>query len=262
MSDILTDAPGLELVLTNLIVNAVHAAGHDGWVRVDGSWVGEGWQFAVEDSGSGIAADVLPRIFEPFFTTKPEGQGTGLGLAVSLGIVQRLGGTLRAEPGGDGRGARFVVRIPPSANAPAKRVTALPEPTGPALDGGGQPRVLLVDDERSIRLALGRYMRRNGWEVDEAEDGAVALGKLDASSPEGYDLVITDLRMPVLSGFEVHDWLAVHRPDLFARLIIATGDVASQPVREFLDRTPRPVLEKPFELAALAELVGRVRRKG
>ncbi len=262
MSDILTDAPGLELVLTNLIVNAVHAAGHDGWVRVDGSWVGEGWQFAVEDSGSGIAADVLPRIFEPFFTTKPEGQGTGLGLAVSLGIVQRLGGTLRAEPGGDGRGARFVVRIPPSPNAPAKRVTALPGPTGPALDADGRPRVLLVDDERSIRLALGRYMRRNGWEVDEAEDGAVALGKLDASSPEGYDLVITDLRMPVLSGFEVHDWLAVHRPDLFARLIIATGDVASQPVREFLDRTPRPVLEKPFELAALAELVGRVRREG
>ena len=74
--------------------------------------------------------------------------------------------------------------------------------------------------------------------------------------------MITDLRMPVLSGFEVHDWLAAHRPDLFARLVIATGDVASQPVREFLDRTPRPVLEKPFELSALAELVGRVRREG
>ena len=262
MPDILTDAPGLEQVLTNLIVNAIHAAGHDGRVRVEGSRVGEGWQFTVEDSGPGIAADVLPRIFEPFFTTKPEGQGTGLGLAVSLGIVQRLGGTLRAEPGGDGRGARFVVRIPPSSLAPAKRITSLPEPTAPAANGEGRPRVLLVDDERPIRLALGRYMRRNGWEVDEAEDGAVALGKLDASSVEGYDLVITDLRMPVLSGFEVHDWLAEHRPDLFARLVIATGDVASQPVREFLNRTPRPVLEKPFELSALEELVGKVRREG
>jgi CheY-like chemotaxis protein len=155
-----------------------------------------------------------------------------------------------------------VVRIPPSSLAPAKRITSLPEPTAPAANGEGRPRVLLVDDERPIRLALGRYMRRNGWEVDEAEDGAVALGKLDASSVEGYDLVITDLRMPVLSGFEVHDWLAEHRPDLFARLVIATGDVASQPVREFLNRTPRPVLEKPFELSALEELVGKVRREG
>jgi CheY-like chemotaxis protein len=105
----------------------------------------------------------------------------------------------------------------------------------------------------------GRYMRRNGWEVDEAEDGEAALGMLHATPPAGYDLVITDLRMPVLSGFEVHDWLAEHRPDLFARLVIATGDVASQPVREFLNRTSRPVLEKPFELSALAELVARVR---
>ena len=130
------------------------------------------------------------------------------------------------------------------------------------MEAESRPKVLVVDDERSIRLALGRYMRRKGWDVDEAEDGAEALGKLDASPPEGYDLVISDVRMPVLSGFEVHDWLAEHRPDLFARLVIATGDVASQPVREFLNRTPRPVLEKPFELTALSELVEKVRRAG
>jgi two-component system NtrC family sensor kinase len=213
----------------------------------------------VEDSGPGIPAEVLPRIFEPFFTTKPEGQGTGLGLAVSLGIVQRQGGTLRVEAGGNGKGARFVVQIPPAPAAETERIASPPEPTSPAPGGEARPRVLVVDDERSIRLALGRYLRRNGWEVDEAEDGAAALGMLDATPADGYDLVITDLRMPVLSGFEVHDWLAEHRPDLFARLVIATGDVASQPVREFLNRTPRPVLEKPFELSSLAELVGRVR---
>jgi CheY-like chemotaxis protein len=76
-----------------------------------------------------------------------------------------------------------------------------------------------------------------------------------AAPRAGYDLVVTDLRMPVMSGFEVHDWLAKHRPDLFERLVIATGDVASQPVREFLGRVSRPVLEKPFELSALAELM-------
>jgi CheY-like chemotaxis protein len=117
----------------------------------------------------------------------------------------------------------------------------------------------VVDDERSIRLALGRYLRRNGWEVDEAEDGGTALSLLQKAPVDGYDLVITDLRMPVVSGFEVHDWLAEHRPDLFARLVIATGDVASQSVRAFLNRTPRPVLEKPFELSALSDLVQKVR---
>jgi hypothetical protein len=140
-----TDAPGMELVLTNLIVNAIHAAGHDGRVRVEGSRAGDGWQFTVEDSGPGIEADVLPRIFEPFFTTKPEGQGTGLGLAVSLGF----------------RGARLA---------------------------GGAPA-------RPLRPAGHRHRRRR----------------------------------------------------------LATGP-------GFLDRTPRPVLEKPFELSALAELVGKVRR--
>ena len=70
------------------------------------------------------------------------------------------------------------------------------------------------------------------------------------------------MRMPDKSGFEVHDWLAEHRPDLFERLVIATGDVASQSVREFLNRTPRPVLEKPFELSALGELVEKVQQDG
>ena len=262
MPGLLTDASGLEQVLANLIVNAIHAAGHDGHVRVEGVSAAGGWQFMVEDSGPGIPAEVLPRIFEPFFTTKPEGQGTGLGLAVSLGIVQRQGGTLRVEAGGNGKGARFVVQIPPAPASQAKQVVSPPVAAPPESGREARPRVLLVDDERSIRLALGRFMRRHGWEVDEAEDGAAALGMLDASPAGGYDLVITDLRMPVLSGFEVHDWLSEHRPDLFARLVIATGDVASQPVREFLNRTSRPVLEKPFELSSLAELVVRVRRDG
>jgi signal transduction histidine kinase len=262
MPCILTDVAGVEQVLTNLIANAVYAAGTDGRVRVEGARSGEGWRFTVEDSGPGIPADAVPRIFEPFYTTKPEGQGTGLGLAVSLGIVRRLGGTLDVEPGGEGRGARFVVVVPPTRPArlgrvARTRVAGAPEVTAPeaAASEGIAPRVLLIDDERSIRLALGRFMRRQGWEVDEAEDGAGALALLMAAPRAGYDLVVTDLRMPVMSGFEVHDWLAKHRPDLFERLVIATGDVASQPVREFLGRISRPVLEKPFELSALAALM-------
>ncbi len=253
MPRILTDAAGVEQVLTNLIANAVYAAGVDGRVLVEGTRWGEGWRFTVEDSGPGIPPEAVPRIFEPFYTTKPEGQGTGLGLAVSLGIMRRLGGTLEVEPGGHGKGARFVALVPSSRPVRVEHVA--PARVSGTLPEGIAPRALLIDDERSIRLALGRFMRRKGWEVDEAEDGAGALALLMAAPRAGYDLVVTDLRMPVMSGFEVHDWLATHRPDLFERLVIATGDVASQPVREFLGRVSRPVLEKPFELSALAALM-------
>ena len=109
-----------------------------------------------------------------------------------------------------------------------------------------------------MRLALGRYLQRHGWEVDQATDGEEALRLMESTPASGYALVITDLRMPRLSGLDVHDWMAEHRPDLFARLIVTTGDVISPHVQAFLARTPRPVIEKPFELSMLAQVMERV----
>jgi DNA-binding NtrC family response regulator len=121
-------------------------------------------------------------------------------------------------------------------------------------------RALVVDDEPTIRSALARYLRRRGWEADEAEDGSVALNKLGRSAPQGYQVVVSDLRMPYYSGVELHDWLAVHRPDLFARLILTTGDLTSPTLGDFLARTSRPLIEKPFELAVLGQLIEAVAR--
>lgn len=121
-------------------------------------------------------------------------------------------------------------------------------------------RALVVDDEPTIRTALARYLRRLGWEADEAEDGSAALEKLVRSAPGGYQVVVSDLRMPHYSGVELHDWLAEHRPDLFACLILTTGDLASPAVRDFIARTPRPLIEKPFELAVLGRLIEAVAR--
>ena len=122
--------------------------------------------------------------------------------------------------------------------------------------------VLIIDDERSVRLALRRYFERSGWQVEEAEDGAQALRLLEQPAASAYRLVITDLRMPGKTGLEVHDWLAAERPDLFARLLIATGDTASPDIQAFIQRTTRPVLEKPFKLSTLAALVELVMRGG
>jgi DNA-binding NtrC family response regulator len=119
-------------------------------------------------------------------------------------------------------------------------------------------RALVVDDEPTIRSALGRYLRRRGWHADEAEDGRVALAMLQRSAKEGYQVVLSDLRMPHCSGDQLHDWLAESRPDLFARLILMTGDLASPVISDFLARTPRPVIEKPYELAVLFQLIEAV----
>jgi CheY-like chemotaxis protein len=119
-------------------------------------------------------------------------------------------------------------------------------------------RALIVDDEPTIRTALARYLRKRGWQADEAEDGRAALAKVQHADPYGYQVVITDLRMPHYSGDQLHDWLAGHRQDLFSRLILITGDLTSPRLNEFISRTPRPVIEKPFELAVLAQVVDAV----
>ena len=117
------DRAGIEQVVTNLVVNAAQAAGPGGNVWLKSRADGREYVIAVSDDGGGIASDLLPRIFEPFFTTKPVGQGTGLGLSVSLGVIQQHGGSItvenRTDPGQGRSGAEFVVRLPMPAAAPS-----------------------------------------------------------------------------------------------------------------------------------------------
>lgn len=123
-------------------------------------------------------------------------------------------------------------------------------------------RALLVDDEPVIREALRRWFERQGWTVDEAADGHAALARLipapDAGAAVHYDVVVCDLRMPGLSGIELHDRLERERPELLPRLIFSTGDSVSTTAATFLARTARPVLQKPFALAQLRALVAEV----
>ena len=271
---VLVDLTGLEQVITNLLSNAMHAAGAGGEVRVRTECI-PGWcRLVVDDTGPGIAPDVLPRIFDPFFTTKPTGEGTGLGLSVTLGIVQQLGGRIVTEPLPPGvRGTRFVATLPlPRAGAaeevarapslavtpPQPRAVIAPVATHGAPAMAGPPRsVLVIDDEATIRAALCRFFTRRGWRVEEAEDGSAALALIGRTGG-GYDLVVSDLRMPGFSGVDLHDHLAANDPGLLRRVIFSTGDVASHDAASFVQRTRCPVLKKPFELRTLDEIVERL----
>lgn len=277
-----TEDGSIEQVLTNLVVNALQATESGGRVDVTVRGGSTTIEIEVRDTGSGFSDAVRARLFEPFFTTRPPGHGTGLGLAVSRAIVERHGGTLEALS--PRNGACFLVRLPrasrvaepalpeavPAATgkaspvavaraASAARATAprrLPE-IQPAADAYVQPpvrRVLLIDDEAAIRGALARWFERRGWQVTHCSDGAPAL-QLLLGERESFDLVITDLKMPGLSGIDVYAALRDARPDVLDRLVIVTGDVASPDVAAFLSTVSSPILEKPFALAQLAELM-------
>ena len=122
------------------------------------------------------------------------------------------------------------------------------------------PRVLLVDDEFSIRTAMRRYFSRRGWSVTEAPDGASAQRLLDPSAGNVFDVVICDLRMPRFSGSDLYRWLARNRPEAVERLVFSSGDVISPEAATFLGQAHRPVLPKPFDLGELGRIVDEVYR--
>ncbi len=206
---------------------------------------------AVADSGPGIPPEVLPRLFEPFFTTKPQGQGTGLGLALRRGLVESNGGVIVAEsePGG---GARFAVEIP---------VTARPGPPPAAPAPEARPirgrRILVVDDEPEIASLLADILAVDGHLVDVAANGAMALGRLAQGA---YDMVLTDLRMPVLDGPGLYGEIEKRYPGMARRVAVVTGDTLGAETQAFLERARLPALAKPFTAAAVREVLGQVLR--
>ena len=262
------NSSGMEQVLTNLVVNAIQAVKPGGQVIVKARVAENFLSLSVEDDGPGISAEVMPRLFEPFFTTKGPGEGTGLGLSVSHAIVEQHGGTLTAENRNPGeRGARFTARLPYlDRRAAARTVPELPRSEVTAQPAGAVPavrRVLVVDDEGPIRVAIRRFLERRGWIVDEARDGHEAL-ELLGLDPDGrfradvYDAIITDLKMPGLTGIEIHDRLAAASPESAAKLVMITGDTASPEVAQFVSRLRQPLIQKPFDMRALADLLDRI----
>jgi PAS domain S-box-containing protein len=252
---IMADADQLNQVVTNLVVNAQQALLDRSpprnltiTTRFDADR--DEVTMTIADNGPGVPADIRPRIFEPFFTTKPTGAGTGVGLSMCQGVVESHGGRIAVEdtPGG---GATFVVAFPSRAAVMAvKNAAARPVATPPM---GG--RILVVDDEPEMAQMLAEILERVGHSVQTAADGQQALDRL---ADDKFDLILSDLRMPVLDGPALYQAVAKQHPELLRRLMFITGDTLAPHVTAFLSQTPVNCIEKPLNPKAVQEAVERV----
>jgi two-component system NtrC family sensor kinase len=204
-------------------------------------------QLTIADTGPGIPHDLRQRIFEPFFTTKPVGLGTGLGLSLCQGIVENHGGTMHVE-NAPGQGAVFRVELPVE-DVPVALLRLPPAEALPTQQAG---TILVVDDESGITSALAYLLQSDGYQVETAANGRVALEKL---RERPYDLLLSDLRMPELDGMGLYEELAQHYPHLVPRFIFLTGDTLNAETTQRLEQVGAPRLSKPFTAPEVRRVV-------
>jgi signal transduction histidine kinase len=209
--------------------------------------------FTVADTGPGIPPALRHRVFEPFFTTKPVGMGSGLGLSVCRGIVEAHEGTLEITeaPGG---GACLTVSLPLTPGGvpvPAR------EPETP-LDVIRGKRVLVVDDEPLVASLLVEFLEGDGHQVEVAGDGRAALERVGAHA---FDVIISDVKMPVLDGAGLYERVTRRDPRLRTRFVFISGDTLSPDTRHFLESTGVPTVDKPFDAAQVRRVVQAILRR-
>ncbi|MEY3211965.1 MAG: hypothetical protein RIT28_2446, partial [Pseudomonadota bacterium] len=231
----------LEIATTDRALPAAEAAAH----RVEpGLFV----SLTVRDSGPGMSEEVRERIFDPFFTTKPVGQGTGLGLASTYGILTAHGGAVRVETA-LGKGTTFELLVPVSAATPrCLEPQAEPEPPHK-----GSARLLIVEDNDDLRELVGDVLTLAGYEVHRAQDSAQALKLLTEHS---FHLLITDVVMPGLNGVELVRAATADNPAL--KTITMSGYAWSELVQARRLPPDAHFLRKPFQNAELLRVVGEV----
>jgi CheY-like chemotaxis protein len=201
---------------------------------------------AVSDTGTGIDKSILPRIFDPFFTTKEVGKGTGLGLSIVYGIVKQSGGYVwvYSEPA---HGTTFKLYFPAIAaplENPLVYSEAYPEPSGQT--------ILIVEDEATIRGNVRECLQQLGYHVVEAENGEAALQVCEQLQGK-IDLVLSDLVMPGMGGYELAGELAQRHPEV--RMLFMSGYTEDSAARRDILLQGSAFLQKPFSVADLSTAV-------
>jgi signal transduction histidine kinase len=260
---ILGDPTQIQQIIMNLCRNAADAIGaRTGTIAVSLAGkvlepsivhpdvkAGKYLKLMVKDSGSGMTKEVMDRIFEPFFTTKDPGKGSGMGLAVVHGILKHHGGTITVESE-EGKGSTFTVYLPITDEEFRTQTPA----TDRARSVNEKGKVLLVDDEEIILNSLKNALKRMGYDVVTLKDGLEAY-EVFLKAPSDFDLVITDLTMPKLSGIELASKLMDIRSDIPVILCTGFNDVIDED--EAKSMGIRELLLKPASTSELKTAIGR-----
>ncbi len=242
---VMGDAVALREVLVNLIFNAVDAMPEGGELTLAVQPAGAGAEMTIRDTGQGIPPEVQRRMFEPFFTTKGE-HGSGLGLAMVRKVVTSHGGQVEVRSSSR-RGAAFVLWFP---------TTAVPTEERPVAIAGGPTRIVrivLVDDQRDVLDTTAMLLREYGHDVRVFQDPKSAVGAVLADRP---DLVMSDLGMPGMNGWDVARAVHQRYPDLPVVLVTGWGqEISAAQMRE---NGIAAVLTKPVEGSALQQTIATV----
>lgn len=240
-------------VIVNLLTNAAQAiprgqAGSHEVTVATGLDAAGRVVITVRDTGAGIPEAVRAHIFEPFFTTKRDDGGTGLGLAICHGIVTALGGDISVESE-EGRGTTVRVSLPPAtAAATAALATAAPAPAAQSA------RVLVIDDEELLLSVMGRIL--HDYQVETTADARHALALIEGG--QGFDVILVDVTMPLMSGIAFFQALRTTHPALAARVVFMSGGVFEADFEAFLDTVPNVRIGKPFRGTALRQVVQEI----
>jgi len=252
------DADQLHQVLLNLIINAQQSLqDHPGprHIRVTSGFDTRAQlvRVTVADNGPGIPAHLRARIFEPYFTTKPTGIGLGVGLAVSLGIVEAHEGTLTVACPAQG-GAEFSITLPLGAVAASAAESSFPLKAHPS-----RRTILVIDDEAEIRETLADILVAAQHRVVTVASGREALQHM---AVEHYDVILTDIRMPDLDGRALYQEIERRWPGRGVRVVFVTGDTLASALREFVSESGRRVIEKPFLPSEVRRVVAELAMDG
>jgi two-component system, NtrC family, sensor kinase len=247
------DPNEMQQVLLNLVTNArqaIAAAAPRGVISVGTSLARGKLRIRITDDGPGIAPEHVRRVFDPFFTTKPVGEGTGLGLTISYGIVEEHRGHINVESR-PGKGTTFTIDLPVAQRRTAQTASTRTarRPTRPSR------RILVVDTEPAIEELLAGALSLDGHTVHGAGSAAEALALLDR---EPFDAVIADLQMPGMDGAEFYRRLQAAHPHLARRIIVTSVEAASEDTDGFIEANSIPMLPKPFDLQDVRECVAAV----
>jgi two-component system NtrC family sensor kinase len=195
------------------------------------------------DNGPGIPNANINRLFDPFFSTKQVGEGTGLGLSICFGIISEHKGRIWAEHSPKG-GAIFYIELPLLLQKEATLIAPAPSQSTLTSPVDHNPlSILVVDDEPSLLTLLRRVLEKLGHSVATAQNGEVALQRLDAHA---FDLVICDILMPDILGPELYYQTIERHPYMVDHFIFITGNVVDIDTRTFLEKSGLPWLPKPF----------------